>query len=133
MQQLSALLYKSFGREVSIMTKAIEVADYVLNSMSMGMSTSHALKTLNGWGLEIRRVVYNQVSQSWYSEERERYITHQWNPMSIFLFNIDDPYQDFQYGYTPSREELILLLREVIDNGTIHSSGIDLEVIPEVF
>lgn len=104
--------------------------ELILFYLVNGGSTSKAMNILYREGYEVRRTIHNQVSQSCYSEERGRYVTHQWNPMSIFLFNIDDPYQDFQYGYTPSREELILLLREVIDNG-IHS-GVDLEVTPEV-
>lgn len=102
----------------------------VLFYLVNGGSTSKAMNILYREGYEVRRTIHNQVSQSCYSEERGRYVTHQWNPTSIHVAHIDDPYDGFEYNYTPSREELMELLERVINNG-IHS-GVDLEVTPEV-
>ena len=103
----------------------------VLESLIGGGSVAKAIKTLKREGFEIRRRVYLQCF-SQFTDETGRQRTCQWNPQTIFIRPINDEYEDFEYGYHPSKKELMELLEEVVFRSSLNA-GIDLDVEADVF
>jgi len=104
----------------------------IYNALMGGGSVTKALKTLSNEGYEIRRHVYLQCSYT-FVDETGRSRTCQWNPMTIFIQKSDEEWESFQYGYCPTKNELIELLEGVLKYDSFLNYGLDLEIEPDVF
>lgn len=102
------------------------------DSLVGGGSVSKALKTLAREEYEIRRHVWNQISRQ-YIDENGDYKTMQWNPQYIFIQRMDEEYEGFQYGYRPTKLELMELLEGVLKYDSFLNYGLELQVEPDVF
>jgi hypothetical protein len=104
----------------------------VLDSLVGGGSVTKALKALAREGYEVRRHVYMQCSSN-FVDKNGRSRTCQWNPMTIFIQRMDEEYGDFQYGYRPTKLELMELLEGVLKYDSFLNYGLELEIEPDVF
>ena len=105
---------------------------HILDSLIGGGSVAKARKTLAREHYEVRRHVYMQCSSN-FVDKNGRSRTCQWNPMTIFIQRMDEEWEGFQYGYCPTKQELIELLEGVLKYDSFLNYGLELEVEPDVF
>ena len=84
--------------------------------LSNGLRVSRAIKALNELGLEVRITHGYQISYNFVDEDGV-YRTCQSHPRWLELYPIDADWMDFQYGYLPTKGELMSLLENFLVYG----------------
>lgn len=96
------------------MINPLTLFNSILFGMKNGLRTSKALKALNEAEFEVRQNIGFQISNRYVGDDGIL-CTEQWNPITIGIYNIWEEWGSFQYGYRPTRDELLSLLEAEID------------------